>query len=209
LQLLQLGEEVSSYDVTLQFLTEKRRRASGYNWIDATEAQDYNPDWPAGQGLWIDEDTSDLPEEPVMVPVGNAVQMDFSDFDEVPLKSAGQVSDADLSYTLHTGYNYVGNPFPTPLDIQNIQIDDSVASYDVTFQFLTSKRRRASGYNWIDATEARDYDSEWPEGLGLWLDEDTSGLPEEPVTIAPGGAVQFDMSGNDGVVVTVYSPFEL
>ena len=191
-------------------MTDKRRRASGYIWIDATEAQDYNPDWPEGQGLWIDDVNNEFPAEVVPVAVGNSVQMDFSDYDGVALKCAGQVSDADLTYTLHNGYNYVGNPYAAPMDIQNLQIDDTVSSWEASFQFLTDKRRRASGYIWIDATEAADYATgEWPEGLGLWIDDVNNEFPAEAVTIAPGGAVQFDMSDYDGVQLSVYAPYEL
>ena len=209
IQLLQLGSDISSYEVSFQFLTAKRRNAHTYDWISAEDAADYASDWPTGKGLWIDSETSAFPEETVTVGVGNAVQVDMGDYDEEALTCAGQVSDADLSYTTRAGYNYIGNPYPVAMDIQNIQLSDALSSYEASFQFLTAKRRNAHTYDWISAEDAKDYDDKWPENLGLWIDGETSGLPEETVTIAPGGAVQLDMGDYNGEVVNVYAPIEL
>ena len=209
IQLLQLGSDISSYEVSFQFLTAGRRRASAYNWIAAEDAGDYADEWPTGKGLWINDDTSALPEEPVMIGVGNAVQLDMGDYAAEDLTCAGQVSDDDLSYTTRAGYNYVGNPYPVALDIQNIQLSANLASYEVSFQFLTSGRRRAAAYNWIAAEDAGDYVDNWEDGLGLWIDDDTSAFPETAVTIAPGGAVQLDMGEYNGEIVNVYAPFEI
>ena len=180
-----------------------------YDWISPTDAKDYVEDWPEGQGLWIDDDTFSFPEETVTVGVGNAVQIDMGDYDAETLTCAGEVSDADLSYTTHAGYNYVGNPYPSAMDIQNIQLNPTLDSLSVSFQFLTAKRRSAHMYDWISAADTKDYDDTWEEGLGLWIDDDTFGLPEETVTIAPGGAVQLDMGDYDGEIVNVYAPIEL
>lgn len=95
------------------------------------------------------------------------------------------------------------------MDIQNIQLSKNLASYEVSFQFLTAGRRRASAYNWIAAEDAADYADNWDENLGLWIDDDTSAFPETTVTIAPGGAVQLDMGDYDGEIVNVYAPIEL
>ena len=209
IQLLQLGDGVGSYEVSFQFLTAKRRNAHLYNWISAEDAADYVENWPAGQGLWIDDDTSAFPEEPVIVGVGNAVQMDMGDYDAEGLTCAGAVSDADLTYKTRAGYNYVGNPYPAAMDIQNIQLSNALASYEASFQFLTAKRRNAHLYDWISAEDAADYADEWEENLGLWIDDETSAFPETTVTIAPGGAVQLDMGDYDGEIVNVYAPIEL
>ena len=209
LQLLQLNSNIGSYEVSLQFLTAKRRNAHLYNWISAEDASDYVSDWPTGQGLWIDDETSAFPEEPVMISVGNAVQMDLGDYDAEDLTCAGQVSDEDLSYTTRAGYNYIGNPYPVAMDIQNIQLSTSLASYEASFQFLTAKRRNAHLYDWISAEDAGDYVSNWEENLGLWIDDETSAFPDPAVTIAPGGAVQLDMGDYDGEIVNVYAPVEL
>ena len=133
----------------------------------------------------------------------------MGDYDKESLTCAGEVSDADLSYTTRAGYNYVGNPYPSAMDIQNIQLSKNLASYEVSFQFLTAGRRRASAYNWIAAEDAADYADNWDENLGLWIDDDTSAFPETTVTIAPGGAVQLDMGDYDGEIVNVYAPIEL
>ena len=209
IQLLQLGDGIGSYEVSFQFLTAKRRNAHTYNWISAEDAADYADDWPKGRGLWIDDETSALPEETVTVGVGNAVQMDMGDYDAEDLTCSGQVSDADLSYTTRSGYNYIGNPYPVALDIQNIQLSDALASYEVSFQFLTAKRRNAHTYDWISAEDAGDYADNWEKDLGLWIDDETSAFPEETVTIAPGGAVQLDMGDFNGEIVNVYAPIEL
>ena len=209
IQLLQLGSDISSYEVSFQFLTAGRRRASAYNWISAEDAADYADNWPTGQGLWIDDSTSAFPEQDVMIAVGNAVQLDMGDYNAESLTTSGQVSDDDLSYTTRAGYNYIGNPYPAAMDIQNIQLSNNLASYEVSFQFLTAGRRRASAYNWISAEDAADYADNWPTGLGLWIDDSTSAFPETPVTIAPGGAVQLDMGDYNGEVVNVYAPIEL
>ena len=209
IQLLQLGDDIDSLGVSFQFLTAKRRSAHMYDWISPEDAKDYVADWPAGQGLWIDDDTFAFPEEEVTVGVGNAVQIDMGDYDAEGLTCSGQVSDDDLSYTTRAGYNYIGNPYPTAMDIQNIQLRPTLDSLSVSFQFLTAKRRSAHMYDWISAGDAKDYDDKWEDGLGLWIDDDTFGLPDETVTIAPGGAVQLDMGDYDGEVVNVYAPIEL
>ena len=209
IQLLQLSSDISSLEASFQFLTSERRSAHLYDWIAAEDAKDYDENWPASQGLWIDDDTFDVPEETVTIGVGNAVQLDMGDYDGEPLTCAGQVSDADLSYTTRAGYNYVGNPYPIAMDIQNVQLSDTPASLEVSFQFLTSERRSAHLYDWIAAEDAKDYDDEWPEGLGLWIDDETFDLPETTATIAPGGAVQLDMGDYDGETINVYAPIEL
>lgn len=209
IQQFQLGDGIDSLGVSFQFLTAKRRNAHTYDWISATDAKDYVEDWPSGQGLWIDDDTFSFPEETVTVGVGNAVQMDMGDYDTEALTCAGEVSDADLSYTTRAGYNYVGNPYPSALDIQNIQMGPDIDSLGVSFQFLTAKRRNAHTYDWIAPADAKDYDESWEKGLGLWIDDETFGLPEETVTIIPGGAVQLDMGDYDGEIVNVYAPIEL
>lgn len=209
IQQFQLSKDISSYEVSFQFLTAKRRNAHTYDWISAEDAVDYVDGWTEGQGLWIDSETSSYPEQTVTVGVGNAVQMDMGDYDAEDLTCAGEVSDADLSYTTRAGYNYVGNPYPTAMDIQNIQLSNNLSSYEVSFQFLTAKRRNAHTYDWIAAEDAADYADNWEKNLGLWIDGETSAFPETTVTIAPGGAVQLDMGDYDGEIVNVYAPIEL
>ena len=209
IQQLQLSSDFSSLEVSFQFLTAKRRNAHAYLWISADDVADYVEDWSDKQGLWIDEDTNAFPKETVTVGVGNAVQLDMGDYDAKALTCAGQVSDADLSYTTRAGYNYVGNPYPTAMDIQNIQLSPTPASLEVSFQFLTARRRNAHAYDWISSEDVVDYVSNWETGLGLWIDDETGKFPAETVTIAPGGAVQLDMGDFDGEIVNVYAPIEI
>ena len=205
IQLLQLSSELDD-SVTFQFLTAQRRSAAEYSWVIADDASYYKPGWPEGQGLWINEDMQ-FPEKTVLIAVGDAVQLDMGDYDEIPLNVAGQVSDSDLTYTTRAGYNYVGNPYPTANDIQNIQLSNELDD-SVTFQFLTDKRRSAAEYSWVIPDDASYYKQDWPEGLGLWINEDMQ-FPEEPVTMKPGEAVQLDMGDYDGIELTVYAPIEL
>lgn len=204
IQLLQLDDTVASAEVTFQFLTARRRKASEFSWVDRTDAPYYGV--TSGQGVWVD-DSDEVPETPVTIPVGNAVQMDFGDYDDVKLTTAGQVSDADLSYVTRAGYNYIGNPYPADNQIHNIQLSENVSSGEVTFQFLTNRRRKAAEYTWVEPAEASYYVEEWPAGLGLWVND--ADEFDETVTMKPSEAVQLDMGEIDGEIVTVYAPIEI
>lgn len=115
--------------------------------------------------------------------------------------------------TTRSGFNYVIPSFRTvggdknATDIQLLQLSPELDD-SVSFQFLTSKRRRAALYSWVIPDDASHYKPGWPEGLGLWVDESEE-FPEEPVTMKPGEAVQLDMGDYDGYELTVYAPIEL
>ena len=136
----------------------------------------------------------------------------------IQAKADSIVSSSVVGYdteATRAGYNYVIPSFRTvggnqnATDIQLLQLNSDISSYEASFQFLTAERRNAHAYDWIAAEDAKDYDANWPEGLGLWIDDDTFDLPETTATIAPGGAVQLDMGDYDGETINVYAPIEL
>ena len=213
IQQFQLSDAVdASGMVFVQFLKNTRRKAKQYIWQIAEDAPDFKDNWPENMGLWTDEDTGEFPETDVLVPVGDALQLDMGDdYGDAGFMCLGSVSDGDLTYRLRTKYNYVGNPFPAANTIQNIQLGEEVDASNMVFaQFLKNNRRKAKQYLWVIADEASDYKDDWPAGLGLWIDETTYEFPEDGTDLLkPGEAVQIDCGDYDDVGLTVYSPFEL
>ena len=183
---LDVADEDVSYVDNIQILDEGGATIASYSW------------WPKADtvsGLksgWVDGDTGDLAD--VMLDNGVSVLIEANDYSTVTI--AGEVSTNDASVTSVAGFNWVGNPTPVAINIQDIQIDvaDADVSYVDNIQILDAGGATIASYSW------------WPKGdtvSGLksgWVDGDTSDLAD--VTLEPGQGVLLETQ-DAGITITV------
>ena len=121
-------------------------------------------------------------------------------------KSSGQVSDDDAVFTGRANYNFVGNPYPTAMSIQNIQCDASVEDMAADLQILDGSRKTiGDAYVWFTPAMAQSFMLDVPEGMGAWVDTGFA-LPNiDPLQPGEGVQVGLPAAGQ----ITVISPIEL
>ena len=65
------------------------------------------------------------------------------------VNTAGGVSESSIALQLKvTGFNYIGNPFPAEIDLQDVQMDESIADEGADLQVLDKEGATESYYNW-------------------------------------------------------------
>ena len=140
----------------------------------------------------------------------------------------GQVSDATISYTCLQNFNYLGNPYATDLNIQNIQFDASTSVNDKgsNIQILGTNRAMTEYYYWfkkITRETDADFGKVGPSGYRVVCPEDkqgawfqawfnTSGSPTNYAyavekVIPSGSGFQINAAANKKIVIT--SPYSL
>ena len=120
------------------------------------------------------------------------------------------------------GFNYIGNPFPTAINIQDIQMGADVESEGAEIQILDEAQLTTETYRWYKKRSAGNVGPSGcrvpcPEGAnGQWFlyneDEDSYSYPDPAdsgtaKTIAAGEGIQ--LTATDGSSVTVLAPFDL
>ena len=211
IQDIQLDENVGALEANLQLLADNQASSAFYYWMDKTTALDFGIEVASGKnGAWVleDEELGFVASAAVPLKTGDGVQIDALDTAKITL--SGQVDDADVVYPARAGYNYVGNAFPQDIDIQDVQLGESVGALEANMQFLGSNQATSSFYYWMDKTTALDFGIEVAEGYnGAWVLEDEElafvAPPATPIPAAEGAQID----ALDGVVITVFSPIEL
>ena len=191
IQDVQLGDDVETFDADLQVLDSSRKCiGEAYNWVCAAEIGDYEiKGVTEGYGAWINGDY-ELPDiDPLQF--GQVVQVTLPA--DAGFKSNGQVNEDDALIIGRKAINFVGNPYPVPMSIQNIQLDESVETFDADLQVLDSSRKCiGEAYNWVCAAEIGDYEIKGVvEGCGAWINGDYE-LPDIP-----------DLAAGEGVQITL------
>lgn len=174
-----------------------------YAWLTPASAADFGLEVPNGNGAWVDGDFAIPDIAPLefgqVVQVGLPAAVDG-------FKSSGQVCDDDSIITGRANYNFVGNPYPTALSIQNIQCDSSVEDMSADLQMLDGSRKTIGEiYAWLSPASASDFGLEVPKGCGAWVDGDFA-LPSVD-SLQPGEGVQVGLPTAGQIVVI--SPIEL
>lgn len=116
------------------------------------------------------------------------------------------------------GFNYYAPVFRTVggtvdangtrlIDIQEIQLDDSLTMLEANLQILNKGAAKESLYWWIDKTTAGSVG--YTDGTrGCWVIEgDLPIPPDPPIMLNPGAAVQIDCPASK--TITVLAPIEL
>ena len=176
IQDIQLSESVEDMSADLQVLDGSRKTiGEAYAWLSAATAASFGLEIPEGCGAWVDGSFA-LPEiDPLQA--GQVVQVGVPAATDT-FKSSGQVSDADALINGRANYNFVGNPFPVALSIQNIQCAATVEDMSADLQILDGSRKTiGEAYAWLSAATAASFGLEIPEGCGAWVDGSFA-LPE-------------------------------
>lgn len=198
---IQLDSQVGDMGANLQLLAAGGTSAAYYNWLTAASSKDFGYT-DGSKGCWVDEDLALVDD--VELAIGAGVQIDIDDAD-MGITNAGQVSDDDVTFTTRSGFNYVGNAFPTGVDVNAVQLSSTVGDMGANLQILAAGGTSAAYYNWLSAASAKDFG--YTDGtVGCWVDEDLAKI--EGVTLEAGAAFQIDID-DANETVTVLSPIEL
>lgn len=203
IQDVQLTDDVETFDADLQILDENRKCiGEAYQWVAASETGDFDLDVPKGMGAWIDEGYA-IPEiDPLQF--GQVVQVTLPS--GAGFKSSGQVSDDDAVINSRKSRNFVGNPYPVAMSIQNIQLSVDVETFDADLQILDANRKCiGEAYQWVTPSETGDFDLDVPEGMGAWIDEGYAIPKIDP--LQPGEGAQVTLPADDNI--TIVAPIEL
>ena len=207
IQDVQLTDDVEDMGADLQILDMSRKCiGEAYQWLTPAMAgkDGFDLGLPEGMGAWVNEDYA-LPEiDPLEF--GQVVQVTLPS--GAGFKSSGEVSDDDAAVTGRAKCNFVGNPYPVEMSIENIQCDDSVEDMGADLQILDASRKCiGEAYQWLTpAMAGKDgFDLGLPEGMGAWVNEDYA-LPEiDPLKPGEGTQVTLPSVGT----ITVICPIEL
>lgn len=181
---------------------------------------------PEGKnGLWFYTELDEETMQPLSYELADR-QFDQGECVQLSIKRnkvitfSGSVSDGTLTYKApENGFNYLGNPYPAELDLQNVQLDATVADRLANIQILDDSQGMVEYYLWFKADEGYagpDGQKEVvPEGQnGLWfyteLDEETM----QPISyeladrqFEPGEGFQLSIKRNK--FVYIQAPYEL
>ena len=208
IQDVQLNDDVETFEADLQILDANRKFIGEmYQWVNAAETGPDDFDLPVakGMGAWINE-SFELPDIDSLQ-FGQVVQVTLPAATD-GFKSSGQVSDDDAVIVARKSRNFVGNPYPVAMSIQNIQLDDSIETFEADLQILDANRKYIGEmYQWVCAAETGpdDFDLPVPEGMGAWINESFE-LPDiDPLQAGEGVQVTLPTAGS----ITVVAPIEL
>ena len=179
---LDVADDEATGGDNIQILDEGGATIATYFWLPG--------EWVGGdKSGWMD-DNGDLAE----VDLANGLGVLVDSADDATVTISGEVSQLDSEVTAVAGFNFVGNSTPTPIDIQDIQID--VADEDATggdnLQILDDGGATIATYFWLPG--------EWVGGdKSGWMD-DNGNLAE--LELAPGQGVLVDIA-EAGTKITV------
>ncbi len=208
------GSEISIQDVQLEGvddmgadlqILDANRKCIGtaYAWLTPAMAGTDGFDFGLGEGMgaWIDDDYS-APN--VELQFGQVVQVTLPE--GAKFKSCGQVCDDDAVIHGRKDRNFVGNPYPAAMSIQNIQCDDSVEDVGADLQILDANRKCiGTAYAWVTADTAKGFGFDLPEGNGAWINDDYMLPAIDP--LQSGEGVQITLPANHDILLIC--PIEL
>ena len=235
IQDIQLDDSVANLAANFQRLTAGAGSACQYMWYTIAGAKTVGLDVSAYEdrnGVWIIYTPGtrttpakyELPTgEDAILKVGEGIQIDLPTAENTVLFN-GEVSDKDIVQFSRKALNYIGNPYPADCEIQDFQIDKSVANLAANFQRLTAGAGSACQYMWYTIAGAKTvgldvskYEADPDSYNGVWIIY-TAGTRTKPATYAlptgedavvtAGSAVQIDMPAAD-LEMRVLSPIEL
>ena len=204
MQEIQLDDSVSAQMANLQRRDKDGASTEMYIWFDKATAFAFGLG-DGSRGVWVTELWGEI-NPPIMLTEGDAVQVSVGTATGVKIKNSGEVSDGDIIYISRAGFNFVGNAYPSKLNMQNIQLDDSVSAQMANLQRRDKDGASTEMYIWFDKATAFAF------GLGdgsrgVWVTE-SWGAIDPPIMLEPGEAVQV-ASPTAKSPITVLSPIEL
>ena len=229
-------EGVENTEGEIQVLDESQLTTETYHWFNRLENGKVGPygcrvDCPEGaKGQWFlyDEEGDSYT---YCDPKDEGAKKEFSWGDSIQLGSvegatvtyAGGVTDENMfrDGDLREGFNYIGNPFPAAINIQDVQME-GVENTEGEIQVLDESQLTSETYQWFNRLEngkvgPYGYRVDCPEGAkGQWFLYDEEGdsytycdpNDEDSKKIIAAGE-GFQLGAVEGASVTVLAPFDL
>jgi len=231
--LFQLDATVGTGTADLQLLDKDGIATAQYKWLKKGSPEAVGVTFKDGQnGVWAvqtyvyDEEEED--EIATYTPIsdsietGRAIALQFQYAAGKTLTFKGAVSDVDVNITNQVaGLFFVGNPFPQMIDLQALQMDETVGTGTADLQLLDKDGIATAQYKWLKKGSPEAAGVTFAEGQnGLWAvqtyvydeeeeDEIATYTPVAAgaVSLDPGDGVQIQCGANKGV--KIFAPFSL
>ena len=169
------GDDTSD-NVYIQTLTAGGYTLDTYSWND----------WAADEPCWVDDNYENV--EGVTFAPGQGLWVQASSAGQ-GIQSAGRVRGNDVSVSLRGGFTAAGNPFPMPVDLQDIIATGDGTSDNVYIQTLTAGGYTLDTYSWND----------WAADEPCWVDDNYEKV--EGVTFEPGQGLWIQGSSTEQAIV--------
>lgn len=225
LQDIQMGPEVPSNAAEIQILGANQITTETYIWYKNRTDGKVGPssariDAPKANGAWFlyDEDSDEYSYvADLEFSYGDCVQLTAEEDAETLV--SGQVTDDDVLFTGSTaareGFNYYGNPYPSAIDIHDVQMGADVPSNAAEIQVLGANQITTATYIWyknrsdgkVGPSSARVNAIEGSNGAWFLYDEDADEYSFASLTIEAGEG--FQLTAEDGAEVSILAPYEL
>ena len=205
IQEIQLDDSVAAIAADLQRRDKDGKGDEYYSWFDKATAELFG--YTDGtKGAWVNEDGSQITPA-VMLREGDCVQINTGIKTDALIMNNGEVSDKDITYAARVGFNFVGNSFPARLNIQDIQLDDTVAAIAADLQRRNKDGKGDEYYSWFDKATAELFG--YTDGTkGAWVNEDGSAI-DPAIILEPGEGVQINVGTKADALITTLAPIEL
>lgn len=200
---VQLGESTGDMGANLQLISADGVSAAYYNWLTAATAKEFGYT-DGSKGCWVDSEL--VLVEDITLKFGGGVQIDTLEQDDALILSSGQVSDDDMTYEAGSGFNFVGNAFPSNINIGNVQLSEEIGDMGANLQLINSVGASMAYYNWMTPATAKEFG--YTDGsVGCWVDAEL--LLVSDVSLNAGDGFQVDTLETSRAFITVLSPIEL
>ena len=225
LQDIQMGPEVSSSMAEIQILGANQVTTDTYIWYKNRTDGKVGPssariDAPKSNGAWFlyneDEDEYTYVDD-LEFDYGDCVQLTAED--GVNSVVSGAVTDDDVLFAgasaTREGFNYYGNPYPSAIDINDVQMSEDVASSMAEIQILGANQVTTDTYIWyknrsdgkVGPSSARVPAIEGTNGAWFLYNEDEDEYSFADRTFESGEG--FQLTAEEGVELTILAPYEL
>ena len=220
-----MGPDTATYAAEIQVLGANQVTTETYTWFKNRTDGKVGPsgariDAPKANGAWFlyneDEDEYTYVDD-LEFDYGDCIQLTAEEDAETLV--SGQVTDDDVVFAdtsaAREGFNYFGNPYPSAIDINDVQMGADTATYAAEIQVLGANQVTTETYTWFkNRTDGKVGPSgarvDAIEGTnGAWFlyneDEDEYSFADRDFASGEG----FQLTAEDGAEVTILAPFEL
>lgn len=231
--LYQLDETVGTGGADLQLLDKDGIATAQYKWLKKGSPEAAGVTFKAGQNgawatvttVWDEEEEEDVATyTPITdeIETGRALALQFQYAGGKTVTFKGIVPDADVNVTnAVAGLFFIGNPFPQSIDIQSVQMDETVGTGGADLQILDKDGIATAQYKWLKKGSPEAASVTFSDGQnGLWAVVTTVWDEEEEEDIAtytPVEAGTVSLDAGDGVQiqcgaekgVKIFAPYSL
>ena len=231
--LYQLDETVGTGTADLQLLDKDGITTAQYKWLKKGSPEAAGVTFKAGQNgvwavqtyVWDEEEEDDVATyTPISdeIEAGRALAIQFTYGAGEGIVFKGQVSDSDVNVTnAVSGLFFVGNPFPQSIDLQALQMNETVGTGTADLQILDKDGITTAQYKWLKkgspeaagVTFADGQNGLWAVQTYVWDEEEEDDIATYTpvaagtVTLDAGDGVQIQCAADDSVKIA--APYSL